>query len=581
MKPFVRRLAMIGAIGVVSSSLVVGVAVPANAFDIGPIAKEAAKIGTRVGAGATAGFVVSNPIGWAVGGGMLAWAAYDTRDLWLPLLTGDKGMDDYIAADPAYVGDSATDGGNVNSRMTVGTPSITGPTANLLVTFADGYQAGYYDYTVFFSTGIQAESRIVPTGAKDRKACTNDITGETVVSNWTGADYASNRYHQEIDSWNHPLPMNLPIKFCADGETVAGFQILPRLQDGNFIYQDFETSYGTLFQSPVPEGVVDFGKYLVDVECFNGSTGMTEHLTSYTDNADGGAGIPSCRGRLGDGWRLRGLTITPDAPTIEGQPLPPDFDVPDFAPWEWDELIPELDVQPCMDAPDGCALEVWIDGKPCYEIDPLCKTWTTVKEKEPSRVSCKWGIKPVDISLCLPLMNFYNPDTTTTVTPTPTTTTGPGTTTGVDTITAPTAPAEPGDAAQQTECFPSGWKAFNPFEWVLKPVKCALTWAFVPHPAGWGWSGLVDQAQTRPPLSIFAGLASAVTAFASSYQGSGDCGVLADFSSSDMPNAAITCAQIRSVPGFGGLYAVVQAGLFALTGLGVWKMFSGVLEDGQ
>ena len=32
-----------------------------------------------------------------------------------------------------------------------------------------------------------------------------------------------------------------------------------------------------------------------------------------------------------------------------------------------------------------------------------------------------------------------------------------------------------------SECFPSGWGVFNPAEWVLKPVSCALSWAFVPR----------------------------------------------------------------------------------------------------
>jgi hypothetical protein len=32
-------------------------------------------------------------------------------------------------------------------------------------------------------------------------------------------------------------------------------------------------------------------------------------------------------------------------------------------------------------------------------------------------------------------------------------------------------------------CYPSGWSAFNPLEWVLKPVECALVWAFVPDAA--------------------------------------------------------------------------------------------------
>jgi len=30
------------------------------------------------------------------------------------------------------------------------------------------------------------------------------------------------------------------------------------------------------------------------------------------------------------------------------------------------------------------------------------------------------------------------------------------------------------------ECWPSGWGVFNPLNWVLQPVKCALVWAFIP-----------------------------------------------------------------------------------------------------
>ena len=32
-----------------------------------------------------------------------------------------------------------------------------------------------------------------------------------------------------------------------------------------------------------------------------------------------------------------------------------------------------------------------------------------------------------------------------------------------------------------TNCWPGGTAAFNPLEWVLQPVKCALSWAFVPR----------------------------------------------------------------------------------------------------
>lgn len=44
----------------------------------------------------------------------------------------------------------------------------------------------------------------------------------------------------------------------------------------------------------------------------------------------------------------------------------------------------------------------------------------------------------------------------------------------------PVPPAAPDSSPSGGACFPSGWNVFNPVEWVLKPVSCALTWAFIP-----------------------------------------------------------------------------------------------------
>lgn len=43
----------------------------------------------------------------------------------------------------------------------------------------------------------------------------------------------------------------------------------------------------------------------------------------------------------------------------------------------------------------------------------------------------------------------------------------------------PTPSSEPdGPDGSGGECWPSGWGWFNPAEWVLRPIKCALVWAF-------------------------------------------------------------------------------------------------------
>ncbi|HVX68352.1 MAG TPA: hypothetical protein VHA79_01520 [Mycobacteriales bacterium] len=36
------------------------------------------------------------------------------------------------------------------------------------------------------------------------------------------------------------------------------------------------------------------------------------------------------------------------------------------------------------------------------------------------------------------------------------------------------------DGSSAVSCTPHGWALFNPVDWVMKPVECALQWAFVP-----------------------------------------------------------------------------------------------------
>jgi len=85
---------------------------------------------------------------------------------------------------------------------------------------------------------------------------------------------------------------------------------------------------------------------------------------------------------------------------------------------------------------------------------------------------------------------------------TPPTTTVPGTGSDI--------PIDPGDGPRDTyddgedsPCVPSGWGWFNPVEWVLKPVKCALVWAFVPDSdaVAESWDELTAEAESAVPLA--------------------------------------------------------------------------------
>lgn len=55
---------------------------------------------------------------------------------------------------------------------------------------------------------------------------------------------------------------------------------------------------------------------------------------------------------------------------------------------------------------------------------------------------------------------------------------------------------------QEEECWPDGWGWFNPAEWVYRPIKCALVWAFVPDDPGGPIGELQDELETQFPFSL-------------------------------------------------------------------------------
>ena len=111
-------------------------------------------------------------------------------------------------------------------------------------------------------------------------------------------------------------------------------------------------------------------------------------------------------------------------------------------------------------------------------------------------------------------------------------------------------------------------------------VGALLETLFVPSASSWGFDGLYDQFEARPPGSVLVSIGDGMSGFIGGYS-AGGCGVLADFSSEDM-DAQLTCSNVQSIPGYGALYALVQVGMFALTGLAVFRMLAGKVggDDG-
>jgi hypothetical protein len=185
-----------------------------------------------------------------------------------------------------------------------------------------------------------------------------------------------------------------------------------------------------------------------------------------------------------------------------------------------------------------CLLKVSVDGVSCTVGNPDCYSW---QQLTPSRVSCTYGTYTVGLVDCSPIEYAYrsgngltvdpanpseapvpalsptnpNPDPnrgpgtaapapapstsaapapspsaspSATPTPTPSPSASPSAT-PTPTATPAPPPGGPGvvdpqlnPTADESSCFPSGWAALNPLEWVYRPIKCALTWAFVPPP---------------------------------------------------------------------------------------------------
>lgn len=204
----------------------------------------------------------------------------------------------------------------------------------------------------------------------------------------------------------------------------------------------------------------------------------------------------------------------------------------------------------CMTS--GCALEVYVDGQKCVVGRADCETWSQIRAKQPSRVVCKWGSHIVASSNCLTLAegfksergtiydpnsdtivsvdedgqtstevnptpwNPLNPDPTPGVITTPNTNidTGSGTGTGTGTGGFPTTGTNP--QVEGNNCIAAAW-SWNPVDWVMVPVQCALQWAFAPDPVKTQQhvANLKTRLETR-------GIGPIVTTLTSSFSAAGD-----------------------------------------------------------
>jgi hypothetical protein len=150
-----------------------------------------------------------------------------------------------------------------------------------------------------------------------------------------------------------------------------------------------------------------------------------------------------------------------------------------------EEATPEFDAAATL-APeclDGtCLLDLRKNAVSCFSSGD-CSDWFTDPDKL-TVFSCYYGTHVMDLAECNVYSQTFNLVARSTgqiyADPISGTAYVSDVAVGVDAdvFSAPVL-----DPLLERQCFPTGWGALNPVEWVTKPVQCALQWAFIPQPA--------------------------------------------------------------------------------------------------
>lgn len=106
---------------------------------------------------------------------------------------------------------------------------------------------------------------------------------------------------------------------------------------------------------------------------------------------------------------------------------------------------------------------------------------------------------------------------------------------------------------------------------------------FIPSSDSFDVQGIKDQAGTRPPFSVVESLGTSVGSMGSGFaSGNSGCSSPIDLNDPDLgpTGGAVSCSKVTGVPGYGGLYSLVQIGLWALTAWGLFIVGSKSLRGG-
>jgi hypothetical protein len=442
------------------------------------------------------------PVGWgllgiaAVGAGL-----YYTKDYWLPYVTGDFGKNK--SESPAPTG-SLMEPGLQYLHDANGKPVVTTPNYRTVVSL--NYTGTKGSVWVDVAAIIHCKT---PTGSvytkTDQLSSPQFGTSAPYVRQGDATFYCDSAYDVS-DGWIVGPP--------------GGGSGLIRTQNSRPGPE--QTIKGGVFADTAPTFDVQSPdlKYKTTVECIR-SDGTKFSITAESTGDQKGVKVPSCAAAEPGAHGTGKMTVvgTPPGSTV-GQTV---LDRPAAAAAPGDYPM----CSPAKPGP-GCALAVWVDGKECVVGNWNCAHW---KEIDQTRVQCNYGpYVGIPVNSCNPLERAYeeggvpateentdgNPATRSDTDPNGNTV--PKNSTGAGTTTVPGVggQVDPNGSPEEKECFPTGWAALNPVEWVLKPVGCALTAAFVPKPE------VVTEQTSRLDTKIKnVGFARISTAWLSTFQAAG------------------------------------------------------------
>jgi hypothetical protein len=441
------------------------------------------------------------PAGWVILGGVaLAAGLYATKDYWLPYVQGTFGQGKEDG--PSQVGGTGTGFGTVNSNFTLGGVTVSGTQLTL---------AGVYACPSSCTVNLHVAYRLQ---CKEPSGTVKDFADVFNFSN------------KALTSTNTALNVTLTCQYTVGGTPISGTPIaleagvagdgnLPPLETGDKPAGPATHKYWGLFKKDGFDPASPDTTYTASVECIR-PDGTKFTLTADTAGDQKAIKMPSCEAASPGSHGTGKTTVVGKPPAVSGQPSQTLYTTPGITGTPYPKCEPGI-------PGNGCVLSVSVDGKPCVMGDWQCAHWADLKTEAPARLQCNYGpYLGIAIDTCNPLERAYetggvvanepntdgNPSTRSDTDPagntvpksatSPQTATGTGTAPGGAGVTAPA-----GSTTEQAECFPNGWAALNPVEWVLKPLGCA----FVPKTNLQARvQNTVNTAALLPPMSWFNGV---------------------------------------------------------------------------